>query len=54
MVHVQDIARPVARGGHGMAAVKLKSGRTALVMHGGRAPGERLCRDTWLLEVTKA
>jgi hypothetical protein len=48
---LQGVARPSSRAGHAAALLRLGSGRSALVVHGGRAQGDKLCKDTWLLEL---
>lgn len=47
---MQSISRPKARSGHGMSLVKKADGGYVAALHGGRAQGDQLCRDTWLLE----
>jgi hypothetical protein len=34
-----------------MAVVELADGRHVIAMHGGRTQGEKLCKDTWVLEI---
>ncbi|BDA42375.1 probable acyl-CoA-binding domain-containing protein 5 at C-terminar half [Coccomyxa sp. Obi] len=48
---IQGVARPSGRGGHASALLRLGSGRSALVVHGGRTSGDKLLKDTWMLEL---
>lgn len=50
-VHGQGVARPSGRGGHSSALLRLPSGRSVLVVHGGRTSGDKLLKDTWMLEL---
>ena len=52
MVRLQSIARPSGRAGHSMALLRAGGGRPALVVHGGRTKDSKLCKDTWVLELT--
>ena len=46
------MARPSGRVGHAAAMLKLPSGKQVMVVHGGRSHGDRLNKDTWLLELS--
>ena len=49
---LQSIAHPSGRGGHSMAL--LSAGRVwlMLVVHGDRTKDSKLCKGTWVLELT--
>ncbi|KAK9816715.1 hypothetical protein WJX72_004117 [[Myrmecia] bisecta] len=48
---VEGVARPSGRAGHATALVHLEGGRSVLLLHGGRSKDDKLCRDTWVLEL---
>ena len=48
---MQGVARPCGRGGHSMAMLQATSGKLAMLVHGGRTKDDKLCKDTWLLEL---
>ena len=52
MVHLRSIARPSRRAGHSMALLHAGGGRPALVVHGCCTKDSKLCKDTWVLELT--
>ncbi len=47
----QGVERPAGRAGHAMALLQTGAGARALAVCCGRTGGDRLCRDTWLLEL---
>lgn len=50
VLHVQGLARPCGRSGHGMA-LTVQADKAVMVVHGGRSKGDVLHNDTWLLEL---
>ena len=49
---LQGVARPSGRAGHAVALLRVAGSKDALLVHGGRTKDHKLCRDTWLLELS--
>lgn len=51
-VTTQGVARPSGRAGHAVAILRVAGNKDVLLVHGGRTKDHKLCRDTWLLELS--
>ena len=47
----QGVARPCGRAGHAMALLQVEGRGHVLAVCTGRTSGDRLCHDTWVLEL---